>query len=65
MIRTNYTIDDAYYEPDSDFEITDIFYCFVCSDILVLAVDFSYVCKSGMEITMWGYIYPSDTVFPE
>ena len=65
MIRTNYTIDNAQYEPDSDFEITDIFYCFVCSDILVLAVEFSYVSKNGIEITTWGYIYPSDTVFPK
>ena len=65
MIRTNYTIDNAQYAPDSDFEITDTFYSFVCSDILVLAVEFSYVSKNGMEITTWGYIYPSDTVFPE
>ena len=65
MIRTYYTIDNVQYAPDSDFEITDIFYSFVCSDILVLAVEFSYVSKSGMEITTWGYIYPSDTVFPE
>lgn len=50
---------------DCSIEIEKSFYRIVFTDLLTLAVAYSYEDESGKKVTLGAYIFPEDTVFPE